>query len=128
MSDPKPFAVNVPDEELENLHRRLALARFPSQLESSDQDLWDFGVPSKDVQRLTHYWRTGFDWRKAEAKLNELPQYRTDIEVEGFGSLDIHCMLYIWLLSAFYAIPSCINTVLSYSSEKLCEEGHPFAF
>ncbi|KAK5800151.1 hypothetical protein VI817_002363 [Penicillium citrinum] len=90
MSDPKPFAVNVPDEELENLHRRLALARFPSQLESSDQDLWDFGVPSKDVQRLTHYWRTGFDWRKAEAKLNELPQYRTDIEVEGFGSLDIH--------------------------------------
>ncbi|OQE28419.1 hypothetical protein PENSTE_c003G00881 [Penicillium steckii] len=90
MSDPKPFAIEIPDEDLGRLHQRLALAKFPSQLESSDQDPWDFGVPSKDVQRLTHYWRTEFDWRKAETKLNELPQYHADIEVEGFGSLDIH--------------------------------------
>lgn len=88
---PELFTISVPDEELNQLHQRLALAKFPSQLESPDQDPWDFGVPAKEVQRLANYWKDGFDWRKAEAKLNELPQFHTDIEVEGFGSLDIHC-------------------------------------
>lgn len=89
----KPFTISVSDEELNQLQQRLALAKFPSQLESSDQDPWDFGVPTKDVQRLTKYWKDGFNWRKAEAKLNELPQYHTDIEIEGFDTLDIHCKL-----------------------------------
>lgn len=88
---PKPHKISVPNESLQDLQQRLALSKFPAQLESSEQDPWDFGTPVKEVQRLIEYWKNGFDWRKAEAKLNELPQYQTQIEVDGFGSLDIHC-------------------------------------
>ncbi|KAF4766091.1 hypothetical protein N7455_005254 [Penicillium solitum] len=87
---PKPYKISVPDESLQDLQQRLALSKFPTQLESSEQNPWDFGTPVKEVQRLIEYWKDGFDWRKAEAKLNELPQYQTQIEVDGFGSLDIH--------------------------------------
>lgn len=90
---PRPYSISVSDEALQELKQRLAWAKFPSQLESSSQDAWDFGVPAKEVQRLASYWKDGFDWRKAESQLNELPQYHTDIEVEGFGTLDIHCKL-----------------------------------
>ncbi|QQK44517.1 Alpha/beta hydrolase fold-1 [Penicillium digitatum] len=84
------YKISVPDENLQDLQQRLALCKFPTQLESSEQDLWDFGTPVKEVQRLVEYWKNGFDWRKAEAKLNELPQYQMQIEVEGFGTLSIH--------------------------------------
>ncbi|KAJ5103865.1 hypothetical protein N7532_004394 [Penicillium argentinense] len=80
---PKPFTISVLDEGLQELRQRLSWAKFPSQLESPDQDAWDFGVPSRDVQRLTNYWKDGFDWRKAEASLNELPQYETKIDIDG---------------------------------------------
>ena len=88
---PKPYKISVPDESLQDLQQRLALSKFATQLESSEQDPWDFGAPVKEVQRLVEYWKNGFDWRKAESKLNELPQYKTQIEVDGFGNLDIHC-------------------------------------
>lgn len=88
---PQPYTISIPDDSLHDLKQRLALARFPSQLESPDQDSWEFGVPAKEVQRLINYWKDGFDWRNAESQLNELPQYRMEIEVDGFGVLDIHC-------------------------------------
>ncbi|KAJ5290641.1 uncharacterized protein N7443_010894 [Penicillium atrosanguineum] len=87
---PQPYTISVSDDVLEELKQRLTYARYPSQFESPDQDSWDFGVPVAEVKRLTAYWKDGFDWRKAEAQLNELPQYHTEIEVEKFGSLDIH--------------------------------------
>ncbi|KAJ5676100.1 hypothetical protein N7462_008997 [Penicillium macrosclerotiorum] len=92
MSDqPQSYAISVPDEEIHGLKQRLSLARFPTQLESSDQeDPWDVGVPTKEVQRLATYWKDEFDWRKVEAQLNQLPQFHTEIEVDGFGVLDIH--------------------------------------
>lgn len=92
-NQPQRYSISVPDEALQELKQRLAWAKFPSQLESSDQDPWDFGVPVKEVQRLVSYWKDEFDWRKAEFQLNELPQYHIDIDVEGFGVLDIHCKL-----------------------------------
>lgn len=88
---PKPYKISVPDESLQDLQQRLALSKLGTQLESSEQDPWDFGTPVKEVRRLIDYWKDGFDWRKAEFKLNELPQYKMQIEVDGFGSLDIHC-------------------------------------
>lgn len=91
MAEPRPYQISVPEDNLKDLQQRLALSKLPAQLESDEQDLWDFGTPVKDVQRLVNYWKDGFDWRKAEAKLNELPQYRTQIEVDGFGTLDMHC-------------------------------------
>lgn len=91
MTEPQPYKISVPSDALTDLQQRLALAKLPTQLESDEQDLWDFGTPVKDVKRLVEYWKNGFDWRKAETKLNQLPQYQTKIEVDEFGSLDIHC-------------------------------------
>ncbi|KAF7718997.1 Epoxide hydrolase-like protein [Penicillium ucsense] len=91
-SQVEPYAISVQEADLDDLKQRLQLAKFPSQLEwaSAEQDSWEFGVPSSEVQRIVKYWKDGYDWRKAEAHLNELPQYHTDIEVDGFGTLDIH--------------------------------------
>ncbi|OGE47555.1 hypothetical protein PENARI_c041G05642 [Penicillium arizonense] len=87
---PEPYKISISDDKLKDLQQRLALAKLPTQLESSDGDSWSSGTPVNEMERLIEYWKNSFDWRKAEAKLNELPQYRTQIEVEGFGSLDIH--------------------------------------
>ena len=43
-----------------------------------------------DVQRLTAYWREKFDWRTQEKKLNEVPQFTTDVHINGFGSINVH--------------------------------------
>ena len=42
------------------------------------------------MKRLTAHWKSGFDWRKAEAKINELPMFTRDIEVDEFGTLNVH--------------------------------------
>ena len=83
----KPFKLAVPDADIELLHDKLGLARFPDELDGAE---WDYGVPLNDVKRLTEYWKTKFDWRKAEAEINNLPMFTRDIEVEGFGTLNIH--------------------------------------
>lgn len=92
---PTPYTVSVPDATLQDLKQRLALARSATQFESSQQDSWDFGVPANEMTRLMKYWKDQFDWRKIEAQLNELPQYHTEIEVDGFGTLDIHCEYHV---------------------------------
>ena len=87
--DPEHFTISVPEEAVEQLKQRLSFAKFPSQLES--EQIWDFGPPVAELKRLTTYWKDKFDWRKAEETLNQLPHFKTWIEVEGFGDLDIHC-------------------------------------
>jgi len=84
----QPFTVKVPDSKLESTKVKLGLAEFPEQTPLSDS--WDYGVPVSDVRRLVEHWKNGFDWRAQEAKLNELPQYMTRINVDGFGDLGIH--------------------------------------
>ena len=83
----KPFKLAVPDVDIALLHDKLGLARFPDELDGTE---WDYGVPLNDVKRLTEYWKTQFDWRKVEAEINNLPMFTRDIEVDGFGSLNIH--------------------------------------
>ncbi|KAF2084427.1 alpha/beta-hydrolase [Saccharata proteae CBS 121410] len=85
---PEPYSINVPDAALDQLHQKLAVATFPDELDAADQ--WPYGAPLADVKRLAGYWKEGFDWRKAEQKLNELPNFRTKVPVKGFGELDIH--------------------------------------
>jgi hypothetical protein len=82
-----PYTIDVPDAALGDLKTRLSLARFPDELDSAG---WDLGAPLADIKRLTAYWRDEYDWRKSEKKLNELPQFTTDIEVDGFDPLSIH--------------------------------------
>lgn len=80
--------VSVPELSVQDLRQRLSLAKFPSQLDGAD--LWHFGTPVGEIQRLAKYWQDGFDWRKAEAKINLLPNFMTTISTADFGNLDIH--------------------------------------
>lgn len=84
----EPFTIQVPQAKLDALQKKLDLATFPADAPMT-QD-WTYGPPLDDIKRLTRRWRTGFDWRAAEAKLNELPQFTTRVPVDGFGDLQIH--------------------------------------
>ena len=77
----------MPDIKLQNLARKLESTTFPDEL---DQAGWDYGAPLADIKRLTAYWKDKYAWRTHEAKINELPNYTTAVQVDGFESLNIH--------------------------------------
>lgn len=83
----QPFTLSVSDADLELLYKKLQLARFPDELEGAG---WDYGAPLADIKRLVAHWKDKFDWRKSEAEINKLPMFTRDIEIEGFGTLNIH--------------------------------------
>lgn len=83
----KPFQINVSDAKLDLLKRKLELATLPDEVSGAGHDM---GTRLEDVERLTAYWKDGFDWRAQEKKLNEIPQFTTIVEVPDFGELDIH--------------------------------------
>jgi pimeloyl-ACP methyl ester carboxylesterase len=78
----RPFRANVPDEALTDLRRRIAATRWPDRETVADASQ---GVQLAKLQELVRYWGTGYDWRKAEAKLNAFPQFMTNID-----GIDIH--------------------------------------
>ena len=78
----KRFEVHVPKEKVQDLKRRLIATRWPDKETVSDKSQ---GVQLDKLQELVHYWSTDYDWRKAEAKLNSLPQFLTNID-----GVDIH--------------------------------------
>ncbi len=80
--EPRPFTIDIPQSDLDDLKARLALTRFP---EKETVDDWDQGLPLAYAQELTAYWRDHYDWRRCEAALNALPNFL--VEIEG---LDIH--------------------------------------
>jgi pimeloyl-ACP methyl ester carboxylesterase len=73
----RPFRIDVPLAELDDLRDRLARTRWPDSLPDVG---WSRGVPLDYVKELAEYWRTKFDWRKQEARLNEFPQFTTEID------------------------------------------------
>ncbi|KAF2856329.1 alpha/beta-hydrolase [Plenodomus tracheiphilus IPT5] len=87
-SQPEPYTISVSHSALDKLVRKLSDTDYPDELDTLNQ--WPYGSPLADVNRLAKYWEKGFDWRKAEAKLNELPNYHKKVHVEGFGNLNIH--------------------------------------
>src|SRR6516165_8984480 len=78
----RPFSVNIPEEALVDLRRRIAATRWPDKEQVADESQ---GVQLATVQQLARYWQTSHDWRKVEARLNALPQFITEID-----GLDIH--------------------------------------
>ena len=78
----RPFHVDIPEEDLVDLRRRIAATRWPDKETVADQSQ---GVQLEKLQALVRFWETDYDWRKAEAKLNALPQFVTEID-----GLDIH--------------------------------------
>jgi pimeloyl-ACP methyl ester carboxylesterase len=77
-----PFHVEIPEEQIDDLRRRIAAARWPSKELVADRSQ---GVQLATLHALARYWETDYDWRKAEAKLNALPQFTTEID-----GVDIH--------------------------------------
>jgi pimeloyl-ACP methyl ester carboxylesterase len=73
----RPFRVEIPEEQLDDLRRRIAATRWPSKELVADRSQ---GVQLGPLQELARYWATDYDWRKAEAKLNALPQFVTEID------------------------------------------------
>src|SRR5258708_3567285 len=78
----RPFRINIPQEALVDLRRRIAAMRWPEKETVADASQ---GVQLATTQQLAPYWATEYDWRKVEAKLNALPQFMTEID-----GLDIH--------------------------------------
>jgi pimeloyl-ACP methyl ester carboxylesterase len=75
--DVRPFHIEVPEEELVELRRRIAATRWPDQETVDDRSQ---GVQLAKLRSLVEYWGSGYDWRKAEATLNALPQFITEID------------------------------------------------
>ncbi|MEO8751405.1 MAG: epoxide hydrolase family protein [Casimicrobiaceae bacterium] len=73
----RPFSVHVPQADLDDLRRRIALTRWPDRETVTDRSQ---GAQLEKLQALVRYWGTAYDWRKAEATLNALPQFVTTID------------------------------------------------
>jgi len=78
----RPFKVQIPQAALDDLRRRINATRWPDKETVADRSQ---GVQLAELQELVHYWGSGYDWRKLEAKLNALPQFVTTID-----GVDIH--------------------------------------
>jgi pimeloyl-ACP methyl ester carboxylesterase len=81
-ADIRPFRVNVPEAELADLRRRIEATKWPEGEQVSDESQ---GVQLATTQKLARYWATDYDWRKAEARINAVPNFITNID-----GLDIH--------------------------------------
>ena len=73
----RPFHVDIPQEDLADLRQRIAATRWPSKELVEDRSQ---GVQLATLLALARYWETDYDWRKAEAELNALPQFTTEID------------------------------------------------
>jgi pimeloyl-ACP methyl ester carboxylesterase len=84
--DISPFRIDIPQEQLDDLRHRLDRSRWPVALPGDD---WDTGVPTAWLRELAEYWCTGYDWRAAEARLNEFPQFTTVIDGQRIHFLHV---------------------------------------
>jgi len=73
----RPFHIEIPEEQIDDLRRRIAATRWPSKELVTDRSQ---GVQLVTLHELAHYWENDHDWRKTEAKLNALPQFTTEID------------------------------------------------
>jgi pimeloyl-ACP methyl ester carboxylesterase len=78
----RPFHVDIPEEDLDDLRRRIAATRWPNRELVADRSQ---GVQLAAMQELARYWTTDYDWRRCEARLNALPQFKTEID-----GVDVH--------------------------------------
>jgi pimeloyl-ACP methyl ester carboxylesterase len=82
----KPFQIQIPDADLEDLRRRLRATRWP---EKETVDDWTQGIPLAYVREVCEYWAEKYDWRVREARLNAFPQFRTDIDGVGIHFMHV---------------------------------------
>ncbi len=81
-AQPQAFTLKVPDQAIADLRERLGRTRFPDQ---APGEPWAYGTDVGYLQKLVEYWRSAFDWRAEEARLNAFPQYKVPR-----GGIDLH--------------------------------------
>jgi hypothetical protein len=82
----RPFRIEIPQADLDDLADRLARTRWPEELPGVG---WERGVPVGYLRGLAAYWRTDYDWRKHEAELNRHPQFTTTIDGQAIHFLHV---------------------------------------
>jgi epoxide hydrolase len=82
----EPFRIEIPQAYVDDLHGRLAGARWPGELPGVG---WTRGVPPEVLKELAEYWRTQYDWRAAETRLNSFPQFMTMIDGQPIHFLHV---------------------------------------
>ena len=85
-TDIRPFRVDVPQAELDDLQDRLARTRWPDDYEGVG---WDYGTDLDYMRELAEYWRDGYDWRRQEAYLNSFPHYTTELDGEAMTFIHV---------------------------------------
>ncbi|MFD0363041.1 epoxide hydrolase family protein [Nocardia sp. GCM10030253] len=78
-TDIRPFQIDIPQAELDELRDRLAATRWPVLPAAAESD-WGRGIPTGYLKGLAEYWGSAFDWRKQEARMNAYPQFVTEID------------------------------------------------
>jgi len=84
--DIRKFSISIPQQDLDDLADRLARTRWPASVPGA---AWERGVPVSYLRELADYWRTGFDWRAAEARLNAYPQFTTEVDGQKIHFLHV---------------------------------------
>ena len=82
----RPFRIDIPQADVDDLRDRLARTRWPDQLPGVG---WDYGIALDDVRELAEYWRTSYDWRVYERRLNSFPQFTTEIDGQAVHFLHV---------------------------------------
>ncbi|WP_129668830.1 epoxide hydrolase family protein [Phytoactinopolyspora endophytica] len=85
-TDIRPFRIEIPQADVDDLHDRLARTRWPAEIAGTG---WERGVPVGYLKELAEYWRTEFDWRAREAELNEFPQFVTTVDGQDIHFLHV---------------------------------------
>jgi pimeloyl-ACP methyl ester carboxylesterase len=119
----KPFRIDIPQADLDDLAARLAATRWPGEVIGAGTG---YGMPLGVVQRLAERWRTAYDWRAQEARLNQIPQYTTTIDGQNIHFLHVRS-------AEPGAVPLLLlhgwpGSVLEFAGMigPLTEGGHPF--
>ncbi|MGV9381583.1 epoxide hydrolase family protein [Nonomuraea sp. NPDC003707] len=82
----RPFRIDIPQADLDSLRDRLARTRWPDELPDVG---WTYGVPVGYLKGLAEYWRTSYDWREHEKRLNDFPQFTTTIDGQNIHFLHV---------------------------------------
>lgn len=90
-NDIRQFNISVADGVLTDLNKKLELTRLPDELDLPFDQSWDWGMPLAVLKPVLDYWRTTYDWRSVEKRINEtLPQFTAHVESLSHGLQEIH--------------------------------------
>lgn len=85
-ADPKPYRIEVAEADIDDLRDRLTRTRWTGELPGVG---WSYGIPLEYVQDLAGHWRSAYDWRASEARLNQFPQFTTEIDGQNVHFLHV---------------------------------------